>query len=204
MITTPPRCASLVQVGHHAPFCYANFSSNLTKRAWRPHAAAALAAAALAANATAPSLPRLRCRCGAGSDGDPLGCGCGGGGDAPPCTAEALSHSTFCWFEADAAGDCDFGGLLAGATYNASDRNPNLEGYTAAWADYNASDPNATAPTLVLNASDPLFNVSLAFDFWPGYVWRDGLYDTQEQCDAGRCSDPHRSNTVTCRHTPRL
>ena len=46
----------------------------------------------------------------------------------------------------------------------------------------------------MLNASDPLFNVSLAFDFWPGYVWRDGLYDTQEQCDAGRCSTPHRSN----------
>ena len=49
---------------------------------------------------------------------------------------------------------------------------------------------SSQAPTLVLNASDPLFNVSLAFDFWPGYVWRDGLYDTQEQCDAGRCSDP--------------
>ena len=150
MITTPPRCASLVQVGHHAPFCYANFTSNLTKRAWRPHAAAALAAAALAANVTAPSLPRLRCRCGAGSVGDPLGCGCGGGGAAPPCTAEVLSyHSTFCWYEADAAGDCDFGGLLAGATYNATDPNPNLEGYTAAWADYNASDPNATAPTML-------------------------------------------------------
>ena len=67
-------------------------------------------------------------------------------------------YHPFCWFilgpsvwyrrgyEADAAGDCDFGGLLAGATYNATDPNPNLDGYTAAWADYNASDPNATAP----------------------------------------------------------
>ena len=65
------------------------------------------------------------------------------------CIRDRSYHSTFCWFEADAAGDCDFGGLLAGATYNATDPNPNLEGYTAAWADYNASDPNATAPTIL-------------------------------------------------------